>query len=401
MNQRVLVTDGSERSALACVRALGRRGCSCYSLGPDKGNLAGASRYCRESLPAPDPLSHPREFLQATEEAIRRWDIDTLFPITEKSLRVILPHRDRMGGVSVPFPTAEVFSTVSDKEAVLEAAEEVGLRVPRQVAWGSRESALEGLESHSWFPVATKASRSVAPGTALKAPPVAYLSDRGGLRNWVEGVHDDVFPVLLQERISGPGVGVFLLLWNGQIVAASGHTRLREKPPSGGVSVLRESAVPDPTLLDLSTRLLKRLGWERGVAMVEFKEDESSGEPVLMEINGRFWGSLQLAIDCGVDFPALLLQCEAGAVPEKPLFGEAGVRTRWLLGDLDHLLLRLFRSKSDLDLPDNAVGKIGATMAFLSSFGPRTKAEVFKFTDPRPFFMEAGMWVRQLLAGGR
>ena len=37
--------------------------------------------------------------------------------------------------------------------------------------------------------------------------------------------------------------------------------------------------------------------------MVEFKHDERDGVPKLMEINGRFWGSLQLAIDAGVDFP--------------------------------------------------------------------------------------------------
>jgi hypothetical protein len=36
--------------------------------------------------------------------------------------------------------------------------------------------------------------------------------------------------------------------------------------------------------------------------MVEFKDD-GVNPPCLMEINGRFWGSLQLAIDAGVDFP--------------------------------------------------------------------------------------------------
>ena len=40
--------------------------------------------------------------------------------------------------------------------------------------------------------------------------------------------------------------------------------------------------------------------------MVEFKLDARDGVAKLMEINGRFWGSLQLAVDAGVDFPAIL-----------------------------------------------------------------------------------------------
>ena len=39
--------------------------------------------------------------------------------------------------------------------------------------------------------------------------------------------------------------------------------------------------------------------------MMEYKQDRRTGTPLLMEVNGRFWGSLQLAIDAGVDFPYL------------------------------------------------------------------------------------------------
>ncbi len=109
----------------------------------------------------------------------------------------------------------------------------------------------------------------------------------------------------------GPGVGVFLLLWEGKLRAAFAHRRLREKPPSGGVSVYRESIALDPVLLERSRRLLESFGWQ-GVAMVEYKIDERTGTPILMEINGRFWGSLQLAVDAGVDFPRLLIECAEG-----------------------------------------------------------------------------------------
>ena len=109
--------------------------------------------------------------------------------------------------------------------------------------------------------------------------------------------------MLLQERIEGPGVGVFVCCDRGEPVALFAHRRLREKPPSGGVSVLCESAAARSDRRATSaTRLLQALDW-RGVAMVEFKRDLRDGSLRLMEINGRFWGSLQLAIDAGVEFP--------------------------------------------------------------------------------------------------
>ena len=43
-----------------------------------------------------------------------------------------------------------------------------------------------------------------------------------------------------------------------------------------------------------------------------------------MEVNGRFWGSLQLAIDAGVDFPFLACSSRRGSGRERP----AAVRGR-------------------------------------------------------------------------
>ena len=46
--------------------------------------------------------------------------------------------------------------------------------------------------------------------------------------------------------------------------------------------------------------------------MLELKVDAATGVPYVMEVNGRFWGSLQLAVDAGVDFPVLLVRRALG-----------------------------------------------------------------------------------------
>ena len=201
-----------------------------------------------------------------------------------------------------------------------------------------------------------------------------------------------VHPSLIQERIVGPGMGIFVLCEHGAVRTAFAHRRLREKPPSGGASVLCESVALDPALLAQAARLLGPLGWH-GVAMLEYKQDRRSGTPFLMEVNGRFWGSLQLAVDAGVDFPYLCCQLALGTAARRSGSYKVGIRSRWLLGDLDHLLLRLFHS--DRDLPDGAPSR-AADAARVPEAGRRAVCTTRSSggDDPRPALYELRQYAR-------
>jgi predicted ATP-grasp superfamily ATP-dependent carboligase len=405
VSRRVLVTDGDQRSALACVRSLGRAGHHCFVLGPDRrGGLAGRSRFCTEGRDVPEVGRDPEGFLSAFEGSMRRWSIDVLLPMTEKTLRLVLPRREgyEREGRLLPFPDAETFGRVSDKAQVLRAAAELGMDVPRQWIWGDLSEVETNAVPLEAYPLAIKPSRSVGThGVTGDTPAVRYVETPGALAEWAAEAGAETFPALAQERIIGEGVGVFLLVWEGELRAAVGHRRIREKPPSGGVSAVRESTDPDPGLLDRSLKLLASMGLRSGVAMVEYKVQKDTGTPVLMEINGRFWGSLQLAIDAGVDFPVLLLEAAQegkGATPTPRSFvrGRPGVKTRWLLGDLDQLLLRLLRSREELSLPPEHPGRLRAILDFLVDFRPGVRLEVLRLGDPRPFLAETAAWLRAL-----
>jgi len=201
---------------------------------------------------------------------------------------------------------------------------------------------------------------------------------------------------LIQERIKGEGRGVFLLIWDGELKAAFCHRRLREKPPWGGVSVYRESIALDEKLVEESAALLKALGW-KGAAMVEFKVDERDGQAKLMEINGRFWGSLQLAIDAGMDFPLLLYRLACGENVAPQFQYEVGVKSRWLLGDLDYLLIRLRHSGPPNGLPGPSVSRFRACLDFLKLYEPKMYYEIFRLGDPRPGWFELKSYVRDTL----
>ena len=132
--------------------------------------------------------------------------------------------------------------------------------------------------------------------------------------------------------------------------------------------------------------------------MVEFKYDSKTSTPYLMEINGRFWGSLQLAIDAGVDFPRLLLEAGYGQTPARVIEGRPGLRLRWLLGDVDHLLLRLRKSSAELALELKGPGRLHTLSSFLVPWRPHERWEVLRPSDPRPFVHELRDWIANILA---
>ncbi len=394
MSEAVVVTDGEQRAALAVVRSLGAAGYRPVVCAATARSLAGASRWAAGEAVVPDPLRDPAGFTDAVAAIVARHRAALVLPVAEGSGLALLPAADRLAPAKLPGADEATFRRVCDKAEVLRVAAEVGIAVPEQRVIADPAAARDFDPGELRFPVVVKPARSVGEHEGRRAKHgVEYATDRDDLRRTVAAAAPDAFPLLLQQRVVGPGVGIFLLRWDGRTRAVFAHRRLREKPPSGGVSVYRESIAPEPGLVDLSERLLERFGWE-GVAMVEYKIDAATGTPYLMEVNGRFWGSLQLAVDAGVDFPALLAGCALrGECSPAPAY-RVGVRSRWWWGDVDHLLARLRRSRRELALPADAPGRLRALGEFFVLWRPGDRSEVLRLSDPKPFFRETALWLR-------
>ncbi len=393
--RRILVTDADQRASLAIVRSFGRAGHVVFTCSGSAGSIAGASRYVSEEYVIAHALSDPDAYVSDIAAIVSAQKIDVLIPVTEASLLALLPARDRFDGVLIPFADTETFRHISDKAAVLNAALGVGIAIPAQHTIQSADDARTFDVAGVCFPVVVKPARSVAgaAGERLKLSVQHAASEHELLH--ILGVTDPrAYPLLIQQRIVGPGVGVFLLMWNGECVASFSHRRIREKPPSGGVSVYRESLAMDDVLLGRSIALLRDFDWD-GVAMIEYKVDEKTGVPYLMEINGRFWGSLQLAVDAGVDFPVLLVDAADGQSPEHVMTYETGVRLKWLWGEVDHLIARMRSSNEKLALPAGAPSRSAAVRDFFRHH-PGDRSEVLRWDDPKPFVRESIEWFRQL-----
>jgi predicted ATP-grasp superfamily ATP-dependent carboligase len=387
----VLVTDGEQRAALAVTRSLGRAGYRVIVGSSRAHSLAGGSKWASGQLVVPDPLTEAEGFVGALARSTADSAVSILLPMADQSIVPVLENRWRFPGVIIPLPQIEIWRRLADKQIVLEEAARLGIPTPLQATLQD----LAELESVDLpFPVVVKPSRSLVTGVAgnMKLG-VSYADDGVELDNILQSLPDAAWPVLIQQRIVGPGMGVFLLMANGEPIASFAHRRRLEKPPAGGVSVWSESAAVDPIRLDRSIALLRQLDWE-GVAMVEYKVDRQSGDSYLMEVNGRFWGSLQLAIDSGVDFPRLLIE-HALSRPVVPVHSwKVGVQCRWRLGELDHLIARLRGSSKSLHLPPDvpSIGKV-LLHALTPGWSFKARGEVFRWADPMPGLLEVAQWV--------
>jgi len=385
----VLVTDGEQRSALAAVRSLGRAGMRVAVAGQHP-CLAGISRWCAVRIACPSAAEDRRRFVACVSRAADKHDVRLILPASDASVLALSEERARLpAGCALPFPEHEAVVRAMDRLALLRLASSLGVAFPRTWHVQAKDVPL---------PAVVKARRGVFDdkGAWQRLAPIIVRTPEELSGAWSQFSARGMDP-LIQEYVPGEGWGLFALCDGGKPLAAFAHRRIREKPPDGGVSVLRESVAIEEGPARQALALLKALEWT-GLAMVEFRRDvrqpaggrAEDGSFKLMEINPRIWGSVQLAIDCGVDFPRLLYEWTVlGREPARPPAGwrvsyRAGARSRWLMGDLDYLSIVLRRGNG-VRLP-----------AIASFFAARQgRLEIERASDPLPAVQEKIVWAAE------
>ncbi len=384
---RALVTDAARGAAITIIRSLGAGGLDVIAADSEARSPGFLSRYASERLRYPSPRIDPEGTVESLLRTAADRRVDLIVPVGDELTMLLSEERARFADVCrLALPDRAAYETTQDKLATLSLASEQHVPAPRTELVSSVEEALEAAESLGWPLVMKPRSSSARSGPAVEHYEVSYAEDAASLAAQV-GKLEGRSEVLLQEYCRGEGQGVELLLHRGRALAAFQHRRLHEVPITGGASSFRESVALDPTLFDYSTRLLGALEWT-GLAMVEFKIGDDG--PRLMEINGRVWGSLPLAVKSGVDFPSRMAELYLKGPPANgagPLTDyEVGVRSRNL--DLEILwIASTLRGSQDRRLV--AVPSRGEAVraAFRLAY-PRDGYDVLSRDDPRPGLAE-------------
>ncbi len=391
---RVLVLDADMVPALTISRSLARHGAHVDVGSHTERPLASYSRSVDKTWSYPNPLVATDDFVAWLARHTTEHAYDLVIPVTERTLVPLSTRREELGALRVAMPDQDSLDIVLDKARTMALAESLGVPVPGSTLV-SRPKELDELVAHTRYPVVLKPSRSIGSGkTGASQLQVSYAFDAGELRAGC--THALRYgQVLLQELFTGEGVGIELIAHEGEVFYAFQHLRLHEVPLTGGGSSLRQSQPVQPELLDASKKLIAALRWT-GVAMVEFKRDRHSGAFCLMEINGRFWGSLPLADAAGADFPAMLLDLEMTGEPVPCAPYRDGIYCRLVSRDLGwyEAVLRRDANPRLVNFP--------TTRELLRDLGrffsPRHRLDVQKLADPLPGLVDIGRIVRSYAA---
>lgn len=334
----VLITDASWRTAVTSARSLGRAGLR-VALGEAvgqfrPGNLppSFSSRYCARSVELPDYTRDPAAYLEALVAFVRDHSVRVLLPVGDSSITMLAPHRDRFTEVGCTLAVASDagLEVANDKVRTLELADKLGIPYPKSVPVTGVED-LRAAEAQFGYPYVLKPTVSWTGQVAERVQPAEVINEAEAVK-LTESYLATGCEVIAQQLASGDRISISLFIADGELLAYCGCTALRTTPPLGGVSVQRVSISVDKDLLDASVNLAMAADVE-GASEVEYRCD-AHGNPLLMEINPRIAGTLENAMHSGVNLPLMVWQWASGQ-PIKPVRSyPAGIRTRWLAGDL-------------------------------------------------------------------
>lgn len=330
-----IVTDGMYRKSLAAIRSLGKAGFDVHVFGDSWLTVGFWSHFTKHRIVAPDAKDDVDRFgrvltshLKALQARAPGAPRPVLLPMEDETFQYVIENAETLRSLAdFILPDRESFSACMDKGATMALAARLDVPHPSTEVAGSASELMACIERRAGAEYVVKPLHGSGSRGVRYNPKFQPLD--------AEAFVGQFGAALVQERIApdGDAIGVsFLFDREGRPVAHFCHKRLRQFPNNGGPSTDR-IGIENDDLVQMSMTLLSALNW-KGVAMVEWKTDPGGLKPKLLEINPRFWGSLELAIRSGVDFPVLYARAAAGEDPGS-IEPKLGVRCRWLIpGDI-------------------------------------------------------------------
>lgn len=380
---------------LTVMRELGERGVHIVAAGRDAHSIGRASRHCDHFVKIDGPLDR---WLPAL---VREHGAGAVLAISEGDLVDLAELKGKLPGCAVLCPDPDQLRKVLDKRATLAFAADLGMSVP--VSWQPLQGEdLVQVAAGIAYPVAVKWAdpAEIAPtleihGIALEK--VEYADNSSELLAILSKYSAIGTYPLVQSWCPGYGLCQMFYMHDGQATQRFQHRRIREWPPTGGVSSFCTS-VPLSLHADqmrLSETLLRAIGWS-GPAMVEYRYDPATGLYWLMEINGRFWGSLPLAYHSGVHFAWESYSRgigREGTGAQRPYRKRSA---RYAIPDAKHMVAVVRGGGSPMSR------RLAAAWKFIADyFNPRVRYYVWSLRDPGPFLGDIYRIFRKALRLGR
>ena len=352
--------QGDSRGAVAAVRALARAGWSVGVGAPGAAGLAASSRLCRYRHDVPAAHRDLDGFVAAVRRAIETGGYEVVFGAGEAEVLALSARRSAIAA-TVPYAGDDVVVRALDKTELEAAAHAAGFAVPAAVAMRD----VRGSD----HPFVVKARRHADP-TRPDAPPrvdTNVVFGAAAVRRRVDAIEADGAAPIVQEFLDGTLVAYAAVAdRQSRVVADSMQTATRIWPPFAGASCRARTVPVDADVAAATQRLFTSLGWF-GLAELQFVVP-AGRPPHLIDFNGRFYGSLSLAVAAGANLPHTWAALATGR-DVTPSRARPGVAYQWLEGDLRRALTER-RGGVARDVVATVVAGVGASHSLWDASDP-------------------------------
>lgn len=381
--KRVLVLGEDTRSFLSVIRSLGSAGMEVDIVTLLNTTPALKSKYVTNAYKLNYQAFTQIEWSEKVTAIIKDGDYDLIVPCDERSLYPLLDIQESTKTkANFAIPDRNILGPLFDKEETRKLAVELGINVASGEHCSFNDTSSEALISKYSLPLVLKPTKS-------------YESEQLNQRNTVliarstsdiELFKQQNEQCLVEQYFEGTGMGVSVFSWKGKIRAAFAHKRVSE-PEQGGGSSYRKACLLPPDMLDACQKICIHLNYS-GVAMFEFKHNNSSNEWILIEINARFWGSLPLAIFAGVDFPKILATYLLTKEKTHKLTYNLKAHARSLTSDLYDIKASFERSRTQSGTVKALSKTLPRLFGFFRLLTGNDTIDTFQWSDTQPFFSE-------------
>ena len=329
---RILIPDGPWKNVTGSIRLLARNGHTVDLATPGMSEDEARrhrSRYTHRCFSVTSPLQSIDRFVQDLCEILSRERYDVVMPFTLAPTVAVSYLKDRVENYApTTVPPYQTLVKAHDKRETLSWIGRTAQRGGRG-AVSIDAPALYELET-AQFPCVVKARRSCGVSTGVRLARNRTQLDEAvrETRQPGDGVIHDYTEPLIQEYIPGRIHDCLALYNRGEARVLMTQERTVTFPAGGGVGAVN-TTTQDRALKQKAEALLDGLGWH-GPCQTEWKLDSRDARYKLIEVNPKFWGTLELSIEAGIPFPILAAQiATSGDAPYLDSY-RIGLRHRWI-----------------------------------------------------------------------
>ena len=338
--KRILIPDDLGPSRAAVVRSLAKKGYICDHAWHFRGlRKRFKSRYIR-NLQQVSPIDNKEDFVTDVIHLLKEKDYDILLPYGTPQLVLFSSHLNELSTLcDILIPSDECLKVGNDKLQLAQFCEKENIDAPRTLILKNLND-LDRIKQELNFPLVLKprTNHGFSKGLHFIAHP----------ENAIPAINE---PYIAQEFIPGYIHDVALIAKNGEVFQYFTQIRKLMYPISGGVGALNFST-HNPVITKIAKEIIQKLNWS-GMALLEFKLDSRDGKYKLIEINPRFYGTVDLAIKAGIDFPDLYVQLASGKTPKKHKNYQTGIRYKFLFGRYTLAMIQKLANSGWKDLKDS------------------------------------------------